>query len=334
MRKVSRMLLAAVLCLPLLHGCTPARTQIAYSIYPIGWLLNVISGNSLSTVSIQDDSIPIIVQKAELKSDYRDILESSRVFFHIGGLEPYLSVMGKTISDSGIDEEDLSSLNAVYNFGRYSQVIKDGETQYIESAYYDGSIFGSIDMTTKDLCLWNDPISMLSMGGNIKDWLIKTYPENADTYQANYDKLQTELINLDAKYQEYSSSLAKNSRQISFVSMTTGFGSWQKTYGFQVYPVILSRYGVLPTDEQLSAIEARIKADGVKYIVYESNMSEDMIELFYKVETDLGLTRLDLSNLSALSLSQQQTGKDYLSIMYENLAQLQTIPASSITVTK
>ena len=63
-------------------------------------------------------------------------------------------------------------------------------------------------------------------------------------------------------------------------------------------------------------------------------MSEDMIELFYKVETDLGLTRLDLSNLSALSLSQQQDGKDYLSIMYENLAQLQTIPASSITVTK
>ena len=28
--------------------------------------------------------------------------------------------------------------------------------------------------------------------------------------------------------------------------MTASFGNWQKTYGFQVYPVILAKYGALP----------------------------------------------------------------------------------------
>ena len=35
----------------------------------------------------------------------------------------------------------------------------------------------------------------------------------------------------------------KNQKSIRFVSMTASFGNWQKTYGFQVYPIILSKYG-------------------------------------------------------------------------------------------
>ncbi|NLH63829.1 MAG: zinc ABC transporter solute-binding protein [Erysipelotrichaceae bacterium] len=334
MRKVGKMLLAACLCLPLFTACSPAKRTIAYSIYPIGWLLNVISGNTLSTVTVQSEEQPAVVQSAVLKSNYRDLLKSSKAFFHIGGLEPYLSVMGKTISDSGTDEEDLSSMNAVYNFNRYSAVIADGEKKYIESAYYEGKVFDNIDMMSKDLCFWNDPISMLSMAKNIRDWLQKTYPANADVYQNNYLKLQTELIDLDSKYQEYGAALSQKKQMISFVTVTASYGSWQKTYGFHVYPLVLSKYGVLPNEQQLAAIEARIKKDGVKYIVYESNLNEEMSALFYRVANDLGLSRVDLSNLSALSISQTESGKDYLSIMYENLAGLQTMKASAIPVSK
>lgn len=330
MRRLAKFLLAAVLCIPLLHGCTPARKTVVYSIYPIGWLLDVISGNTLTTESIQDETVPVVVQRAQLKSDYRDLLGSSRVFFHIGGLEPYVAVMGKTISESGTEEEDLSSLNTVYDFQRYREVISDGERTFIESPYYEGEIFQNIDTPAKELGSWNDPITMLSMAGSIRDWLKKTYPENKDVYQQNYEKLDTELINLDAKYQEYAASLTQNNETIAFATMTASFGNWQKTYGFQVYPLILSKYGVLPTAAQLSAIEAELKADGVRYIIYESNMTADMIALFNQVQKDLQLTRVDLSNLSALSLEQQQSGKDYLSIMYENLAQLQTISAEPI----
>jgi ABC-type Zn uptake system ZnuABC Zn-binding protein ZnuA len=105
--------------------------------------------------------------------------------------------------------------------------------------------------------------------------------------------------------------------------MTASFGNWQKTYGFQVYPVILSKYGVLPNAKQLELIEERIRTDGVKYIVYEPNMTDDMVTLFNRIEDDLGLRRVELSNLSSLTGS--ESGKDYLSIMYENLNALETM---------
>ena len=105
--------------------------------------------------------------------------------------------------------------------------------------------------------------------------------------------------------------------------MTASFGNWQKTYGFEVYPVILSKYGVLPNETQLAAIKQRIIDDNVKYIVYEPNMTEDMIALFDELQEELGLTRVELSNLSSLTDEELNSGKDYLSIMYENLQVLE-----------
>jgi len=334
MRKAAKVLLTIVLCLPLLHGCASSRKSVAYTIYPIGWLINVLSGNSLTTVSVQDESAPVVVTNATLCSNYKDVLKTSKAFFHIGNLEPYLSVADQEIRDSGVVENDLSSLNAVYDFARYRQVIENGEIAFQESSYYEGSIFDNIDTTSKDLCLWNDPIAMLSMAGNIRDWLKQTKPEDGDVYDENYQKLEAELINLDAKYQAYATSLQEEKKTISFVTITASFGNWQKTYGFQVYPLILSKYGVLPTDEQLKEIEKEIKTAGVKYIVYESNINQDMIALYHQVQADLNLIEVDLSNLSALTVLQQQNGKDYLSIMYENLAQLETIQAQAIPLAK
>ena len=92
---------------------------------------------------------------------------------------------------------------------------------------------------------------------------------------------------------------------------------------FEVYPVILSKYGALPTKSQLEVIKNRIVEDNVKYIVYEPNMTEDMIQLFDELQEELGLTRVELSNLSSLTEDEKNSGKDYISIMYENLQVLE-----------
>lgn len=333
MRKVAKALLACAMCLPLLHGCTASRKTVAYTVYPVGWLLNTISGNTIPTVSIQNET-PVVVEGTSLKSNYRDLLKSAKAFFHIGGLEPYITVMGKTVEESGVDEQDLSSLNAIYDFARYREVISKGEITFIESAYYDGTVFKSIDTNTKDLYFWNDPISMMSMGRNICDWLKENYPDKADDFDENYQRLETELIDLDAKYQAYAETLVQDKETISFVSVTPSFGTWQKTYGFQIYPLVLSRFGEIPTEAQITLIETRIRTDGVKYIFHETNLTPDMEILYARVQKDLDLTPVEVSNLSALSASQQTDGKDYLSIMYENLAQLESIQPSAIPSAK
>jgi ABC-type Zn uptake system ZnuABC Zn-binding protein ZnuA len=144
------------------------------------------------------------------------------------------------------------------------------------------------------------------------------------------DTLANELIELDGQYQTMASDLKKEGKTLKFAMMSSGFGIWQNAYGFEVYPVVLSRYGVLPDAAQLAAVKEHLAEDGVKYIVYEPNMSDAMKAVFSTLEEQMGLTRIELSNLSSLSTTQMQDGKDYLSVMKENLLVLETVEPDDI----
>lgn len=313
-----------------LNGCSQQKYKIAYTVYPVGFLAESLSSDIVTAESIQSNTI---VQRAAVKDNYEEILENSAVFLHIGQLEPYMTMYASKFNSLASSRIDLSSMNAVYDFQRYTQVVTDGEVTYVESPYYRGTEFALVDTDDKDLYLWTDPIAMLSMAKDIRDWLLTAYPDDAAVISERYTILENELINLDAQYQAIATSNEKNNKVIRFVSMTPSFGNWQKTYGFQVYPIILSKYGALPNEQQLALIEKRIQDDGVKYIVYEPNMTRDMIELFNRVEDDLSLTRVELSNLSSLTESEEAAGKDYLSVMYENLTVLETMVEDRPTVT-
>ena len=311
-----------VLILLITTSCTTIKHYVSYTIYPIGFLLNRIGGDRISTMSVQENTI---VELANAKDNFEEIVNDSLFLFHISGLEPYYELHEEEIKNSKVKTIDLSELNAIYKFQRYSVVYTNDGESYIESPYYDSPLFDEIDTYDLDLFLWLDPIGMLSMAKDVYDVLSSNYSEQASYFKENYDKLSDELIVLDASYHQLSNELKKENKSIKFVSMTPSFGSWQKSYGFNVYPICLSKYGILPTDEQLEVIKERIVKDNVKYIAFEPNMSEDMKTLFDKLENELGLQRINLSNISSLDDTSLSDGKDYLTLMYENLMVLQNI---------
>lgn len=327
---MKKIIIVCLMSLMFLTGCQVEKQQIAYTVYPIGYLLNRIGGDIIDAVSIQEDEI---IQRAQLKEDAYEILEASSMLMHIGDLEPYLDVNLSAISQiEGLELFDLSVLNAIYPFKRYTRIIIDGKETFIEGSYYSSDLFDDVDITDRDLYLWTDPIGMISMAKDIESALSSDYIEMSSVFSANLKSLETDLINLDAQYQALSNYCLKNNQTIKFVSMSASFGNWQKAYGFQVYPVVLSKYGALPTLDQLEVIMKKIVDDGVQYIAYEPNMTDDMITLFNYLETTLNLTRVNLSNLSSLTETQMSENKDYLSIMYENLAVLENMAQDNIVV--
>lgn len=78
-------------------------------------------------------------------------------------------------------------------------------------------------------------------------------------------------------------------------------------------------------EEQYQIIKDRIAKDGVRYIAYEPNMTEEMINIFNRLVLELGLTRIDLHHLSFLTQSDLDNNGDYITIMYENLANLKLV---------
>ena len=308
-------------------SCTTIKHYISYTVYPIGFLLNRIGGDRITTISVQNDTI---IELASAKEDLKEIVDDSLYFFHIEGLEPYYDIHKDEIKASKVKVIDLSELNAIYKFQRYSVVYTNDGESYIESPYYDSPLFDDVDSYDYDLFLWLDPIGMLSMAKDVYDVLASNYSEQAAYFKENYNKLSEELIVLDASFHQLSDKCKKENKSIKFVSMTPSFGSWQKSYGFSVYPICLSKYGILPTEEQLEVIKQRIVNDGVKYIAYEPNMSQEMIALFDSLEKELGLQRVNLSNISSLADSQVSEGKDYLTIMYENLIVLENMAVDNV----
>ncbi|MDO4940145.1 MAG: zinc ABC transporter substrate-binding protein [Erysipelotrichaceae bacterium] len=320
MKIIKKLLLVGLVLV--LCACSSAKQYVAYTIYPVGYLLNRIGGDRINAISIQNNSL---VQRSQIVENYKEILEDSSVLFYIGDLEPYLYAYEDDVDETGVVWQDLSVLNALYDFKRYSLVYVDGKQNFVESDYYEGDEFADIDMYGLDLNIWLSPTGMRSMAINVKDYLASNYVEQSSYFQENFDVLYDELIVLDAAYNALATKLNASNKTIKFVSMTPSFGCWQKDYGFQVYPVCLSKYGTLPTDAQLAKIKEKIINDDVKYIAYEPNMTSDMSDLMIQLEEELGLKRISLNNISSITDSQIQNGKDYLSLMYENLSTLESI---------
>lgn len=321
--KIFKKITALLSVIILLCSCSSAKRYTAYTIYPIGYLLNRIGGNRIEQITIQDRSM---VQIANLVPNYDEILSDSLVLFHIGDLEPYMDLYKDEISayvDMAVG--DLSILNCLYEYKRYTPVIVDGKVSFVEGAYYEGDIFNEIDTYDLDPFIWLSPSGMYCMAKDVYVYLSSNYVEQSAYFSENYEQVADDLIALDASYQALANKLVKENKSIKFVSMTGSFGCWQKDFGFQVYPVCLSKYGAVPSPAQLESIKNRIKNDRVQYIAYEQNLPEDMLAVFLQLEEELGLKRITLHNISSLTPTQIESGKDYLSLMYENLSVLESI---------
>jgi len=304
--------------LSILTGCEAHQPKISYTVYPIRFLVERIAGDKVELEGISDDTL---VLRAQVKEGFEDVIKRSDVLMYMGTLEPYIRPHNDVINTGNITMIDLTSRSNIYQFGRYVSAIIDGEERGGYEKYYSNPIFDSIDKYTNDPYLWMDPITMTSMASQIRDWLVSVYPEEAETFNANYVALEMELARLDAEYQK----LKNRSTKIKIVTMTPSFGIWQQNYGIAIYPVVISRYGVLPTNQQLQLIKQRIIDDEVKYIVREPDLPEDMVRMMNSLANELDLEIIDLDSLSTLSEEEILEGKDYLQIMYKNLTVLESL---------
>jgi len=314
MKKMILIIISSILILTSLTACKLSVLNVGVTTYPIQYLVNRIAQDKVNVIQYSEGQT---ITRAQIVADYKDKLETTDVIFYFGKLEPYFSVYLNEFQNSSTQLIDLTSNAGVYRFQRYT-VTNVGNTQVtLENKYYESNLFDNMNTYDTDPMLWLDPITMISMAGTIKDWLIENFPEEKNLFTSNYDVLKQELARLDADYQELWH------QDISFVSVTPSFGNWQKAYGIQVYPLILSRYGVLPSVEQLAVIKEKIKTDGVKLIVHEPNLTEDMEALYNAIKTELELESIELHGLSFLNELDVTNNKNYMTIMFENLNTLE-----------
>lgn len=318
MRRIFSKIILSIMTLTLLTGCIQGSLNVVVTNYPLEFLVKRIAGDRVNVVRLDEGDV---AQRAQINDDYETILEQANVIFYISEAQPYFELYETELREAKAEMVDLSQYSKLYDFKRYQNIVVSGQVTSFESAYYDSALLDNVDLYSSDPILWIDPIAMMSMGRSVLDYLVTKYPDQATYFNDNFETLEIELVRLYADYQK----LRDVDAQISFVTITPTFGNWQKSYGINIYPIALSKYGVLPDEALLNVYRNRIDEDGVEYIAFESNLPDDYVRLYNQIKTELDLTQINLHNLYTLSSEDINNNEDYISLMYRNLETLMAL---------
>ncbi|HFR3661959.1 TPA: ZinT/AdcA family metal-binding protein [Streptococcus suis] len=164
--------------------------------------------------------------------------------------------------------------------------------------------------------VWLSPERAITLVENIRDSLVAKYPEKKDAFETNAAAYIEKLDALDTKYSETLSA----TKQKYFVTQHTAFAYLALDYGLKQVSITGVAADEDPTPSRLAELTEYINKYGIKYIYFEENASKSVAETLAK-ETGV---QLDVLNpLESLTDEDMKNGKDYISVMEDNLTALE-----------
>ena len=284
-----------------LAGCISSRSTvsdpiesekiaIAASFYPLAFLAEKIGGDMVAVTQIT----PGGVEPHEYEPSPKQLaaLHDAKIFLMNGaGIDEWAEKLRKNESQIIINMiEHLLPL--------FESMTNDGNTQV-------------------DPHIWLSPVLMKKEAELIRDALLTVDPKSAAFYNANAKKLLSELSDLDKSYRD--ELRACKLRQI--VVSHNAFRYLAKEYGFETIAIA----GLSPDEEPSSLKIAEIadfaQANNIQHIFFESLVSPKLSET---IAREIGAVSLVLNPVEGLTPEDSAQGKDYISVMRENLTNLRT----------
>ncbi len=270
-----------------------SQLKVASNFYPVKYLVDAIGGDLVSNTSLTPDG----AEPHDLSLDAKSIasLNESDAIFYIGAsFQPDVDAAVSNLP-ANVTAVDLAKSPGM--------VILDAPADLGKESLAGG----------KDPHIWLMPSNMIKMGAQIADTLKTLAPDSAETFEANFNTLKSELSSLD---QDMKIGLA-SCEQKTLVTSHAAFQYLANTYGLRQIAIT----GISPEDEPdaklLSEIANEAKAAGVKTVFFEDVLPADLSKTVAKA---IGATT---SLLSALEFTPEGTN-DYISMMRDNLANLRS----------
>ncbi len=165
--------------------------------------------------------------------------------------------------------------------------------------------------------IWLDPVNARQMARNIADALIAKDPDNTGYYQQNFQQLSEQLLKLD---NDYRSGLSKCNSRVLLHGGHYAFGYLARRYNLDYQAAMSVSADAEPTPTRMMELVKQIRASGVSHIFSEEQISSRLTD---SLAREAGVQVLRLHNLHNISRLEQQTATDYITLMEQNLKQLQ-----------
>jgi zinc transport system substrate-binding protein len=266
------------------------KLQITASFYPYYFFASQIGGNKVQVTNIT----PAGAEPHDYEPSSGDIvqIENSKLLILNGVVEPWSESI----------QENLKGKNTkvlIAGQGLFTQKVTDENGVYTT----DPHVWVSIRLAEKQVT-------------TILNEMVQIDPINASYYKGNANKLLSSLNNLDQDYKKGLSSCQKK----DIVTSHAAFGYLAADYRLTQIPIAGLSPDAEPSLEQLANITNFVKKNNIKYIFFESLVSPKLAET---IAGETGAKTLVLDPLEGLTPDALSQGQNYLTVMQENLHNLE-----------
>lgn len=163
--------------------------------------------------------------------------------------------------------------------------------------------------------VWLNPVLAKTEVETIRDQLVEKYPEKKAVFEENAASYLEKLSNLDRSYQE----AFKEAEKRTFVTQHAAFSYLAKQYNLTQTSIAGLSPDQEPTPSRLAELKKYVKENDISVIYFEASASSKVAETLAK---ETGVELAVLNPLEGLTNKEQEAGKDYISVMEENLEAL------------
>lgn len=277
-----------------------SKLHVTTSFYPVYFLASEIGGEFAEVQNIT----PAGAEAHDYEPTPRELtaIEGSHLFIINGaGFEAWgedivaqLDPTRTIVVEAG---EDLASLEAT-----------EEEHEEEEPAGHD---YGAVDPH-----VWLSPVLAAQMADVILEGFVAADPAHEAEYTLSAETLKAELVQLDADYRAGLTSCARR----DIITSHAAFGYIADAYGLRQVSIRGLSTEEEPSAQELAEISQFAKDNNVKYIFFETLVSPKLSET---IATEVGAQTLVLNPLEGLTNEEMSAGKNYLTEMRTNLANLQ-----------
>ncbi len=272
------------------------KIKVSTSFYPLYYFASEIGGDKAEVKNIT----PAGTEPHEYEPTSQDIarIENSSLLILNGGVEAW----GDKI------KENLKGTNV--------KIVIVGEGLLTKEITEEGE-------AAQDPHIWLDPKLVKKEVKKITEGYIEVDPANSNFYKNNQKQLDVKLDQLDLMYEQG----LKNCATRDFITSHEAFAYLAQRYNLSQISISGLSPDEEPSSQQLAEVADFARKNNVKYIFFETLVSPKLSET---IANEVGAQTLVLDPIEGLSdddiaqgLPAGQAGKNYFTVMEDNLKNLQ-----------
>ena len=256
--------------------------------------------NNMENITIYTSSYPIEFVTSRLYGEHSKIYN-----MYPQGIDvDTYKLTDKQISDYA--ESDLIIYNGLSNEQEYivKMINKNNKLKIIDAT-------SKIEYTSDIDEIWINPSNLLKIAKNTKDGLNEYISSTliSEEINSNYEDLKVEISTIDADFKE----MVENTSNKTIITASDKLNFLNK-YGMNVISIDEKTL----TDKSLSDAKKAISAGSVNYIfVIKGEEKSKTLETILSENTSI--QTLEIDTLNNISTEDKNDGKDYITIMNENI---------------